>query len=210
MNESTVPRRDSAKHTSPRLWIAVAGAYAGVLLLLALLGFYGFVSKTVLLPALFVTAALTGQFRLFVRDWAVFLSAVVLFDSARGLIYALIIRFDLPVYMVYALDWERALLGGSTLPHLFQQAWPSAQAMHILPRFFIVVHASHFLIFFFLALLVWLTRSAHFARFKLSLLMTMYLGLLGYLLVPTIPPWMAANQFEVMPPVEHMTDFVCF
>lgn len=192
----------------PLLWFAFPVAYAGALLLLALFGFYGFVSKTVVVPALFVAAALAGQWRLFIRDWSVFLAAVVLFDSLRGLVYALIVQFDLPVYMGYAIAWERALLGDSTLPHRLQQAWLGSGRIEVLPRLLIVVHASHFLFFLFFALFLWLTRAAHFRRFKLAMLLTMYVGLLGYLLVPTIPPWMAANQFEVMPPVKHLASLV--
>lgn len=208
MEESKARRGQSNEGAYPRLLVAFPAAYVGALLLLALFGFYGFVSKTVVVPALFLAAALAGQLRLFVRDWAVFLSAVILVDSVRGLIYVLIDRFDLPVYMVYAIDWERALLAGSTLPHLLQQAWLGPDERGLLPRVLVVVHASHFLFFLFFALLVWLTRAAHFRRFKLAMLMTMYLGLLGYLLVPTIPPWMAADQFEVLPPVERTINLI--
>ncbi len=191
-----------------RVWLGMVALYAVAVLLLASLGLFGFIWKTVVVPALFLGAALMGRLRGFVRDWAVFMGAIILFDSLRGLIYALINRFELPVYMVYAIDWERAMLGGRTLPEIFQQAWLDPESVGLFERFLVVVHASHFLFFFFFGMLIWLVRSEEFGRFKLAMVLMMYSGLVGYILVPTVPPWMAAAVYEVLPPIQHVTAYL--
>ena len=67
--------------------------------------------KTAIIPSLFAIAYLAGRFRAFVRDWAVFIGAVVLFDDCRGLVYGLMQHFELPVHMGYVIDAEHALFG---------------------------------------------------------------------------------------------------
>lgn len=191
-----------------RVFLAAAGAYAVAVILLAAFGLFGFFWKTVVVPALFIVAALLGRLRVFVRDWAVFLAAIMLFDSLRGFIFALINRFELPVYMVYAIDWERALIGGVTLPEKLQQVFLDGGEPGLASKLMVVVHASHFLFFLFFGLLIWLVRAEAFGRFKLALTLLMYSGLAIYLAVPTVPPWMAANVFEVMPAIRHVTNEV--
>ncbi len=188
-----------------RVFLGVVGGYALGVVLLAAFGLFGFIWKTVVVPALFIAAALLGRLRVFVRDWAVFLGAILLFDSLRGLIFALINRFELPVYMVYAIDWEREIIGGETLPEKLQRTLLDADRIGPLAKFLVVVHTSHFLFFLFFGLLIWMVRARDFGRFKLALVLLMYTGLLGYLAVPTVPPWMAANIFEVISPIRHVT-----
>ncbi len=187
-----------------RVFLGVAGGYAIGVALLAAFGLFGFIWKTVVVPALFIAAALLGRLRVFVRDWAVFLGAILLFDSLRGLIFALINRFELPVYMVYAIDWERAIVGGETLPEKLQRTLLEPGTIGPLAKLLVVVHTSHFLFFLFFGLLVWMVRSHDFGRFKLALVLLMYTGLAFYLAVPTVPPWMAAGAFEVMPAIRHV------
>ena len=199
---------NGARRRARRVFLAAAGAYALGVALLAAFGLFGFIWKAVVVPALLIVAALLGRLRVFVRDWAVFLGAILLFDSLRGFIFALINRFELPVYMVYAIDWERILVGGETLPEMFQRELLSGEELGLLTKSLVVIHASHFLFFLFFGLLIWLVRNESFGRFKLALVLLMYSGLVIYLAAPTVPPWMAANAFEVMPPIRHIVSHV--
>ena len=194
-----------ARRRARRVFAGVVGVYVLAIAVLAAFGLFAFFWKTVVVPALFIAAAMLGRLRVFVRDWAVFLGAIILFDSLRGLIFALINRFELPVYMVYAIDWERALLGGETLPEILQRALLTPGEISLFAKLLVVVHASHFVFFLFFGLFIWLVREADFGRFKSALVMLMYTGLACYLAVPTAPPWMAANVFEVMPPIRYVT-----
>ncbi|HMI93868.1 MAG TPA: hypothetical protein VK509_20985, partial [Polyangiales bacterium] len=120
-NEPNAPEPAAADAERPadarakKVLAVVVGAYALALVLLVVLDQVSVVWKSLVVPGVALAAALTGRWREFVRDWAVFLAAVVLFDASRGFVYALIQRFELPVYMAYAIDAERALFGDPLL-----------------------------------------------------------------------------------------------
>ncbi len=183
--------------------LGVVTFYITLLAVMSLMGRYGFIYKTVIVPLLFFAALASRRGTQFMRDWAIFLSLVVLFDYIRGLIFALITYFELPVYMNYAIELELLLGGGKMVPILFQDLVRGLAIAPVLDRFFVVVHSSHFLVFLFLGLMVWLLRPDGFNKYKLSMLTLMYAGALVYFVVPTVPPWMASAQFGVIPPVAH-------
>jgi membrane-associated phospholipid phosphatase len=168
-------------------------------------GLFGFLWKSVIIPSFFVVAYLAGRFRAFVRDWAIYLGAIALFDSCRGLIYGLVLELELPVYMGYAIDLERKLFGDELPSIALQRALFAEGEVGALEKALVAVHASHFLLFLGLGLLIWLLHTEAFARFKLAFVVVMYGGIVTYLLIPTVPPWMAANRFYVLPPIVQMT-----
>lgn len=181
--------------------VAIILLYLGALVVLALTGHFGFIFKTAIVPVLFLVALVTRRFKVFLRDWAVFLSLIVLFDALRGLIYAITSKLELPVYMGYAIAAERALFGGVPTVAL-QRAWYQPPVLGLLEKAAVLVHASHFVVFFFFALAIWTWRHTDFGRFKLGMLLTLGAGLLLYFVVPTVPPWMAAGTFHALPPIE--------
>jgi hypothetical protein len=169
---------------------------------MAALGRYAFIWKTLVIPLLLVAALLSRRFQRFVGDWAVFLALVVLFDFVRGLVFALVTRYELPVFMSYAIDWERLVLRGAIFPVVLQDWRAGLADPALLDRLLSVVHGSHFAFFLVFGLAVWLLRPEAFRRYAWATLIVLYVGALGYLLVPTIPPWMAAESFGVIPPVD--------
>ena len=183
---------------------ALVALYVLAVALLAAQGSYFFVRKSAIVPALCLGALLSSRLTLFVRDWAVFLGLTFLFDAIRGAIYAAIVHFDLPVYMGYAIAAERALLGGAVMPVLLQDLWYESGSIGGFERLLVIVHASHFVFFLTLGLAVWLLRPEEFRRYCLAMLLVMYGGLLAYLLLPTVPPWMAAAEYQVMAPVHRI------
>jgi len=185
-----------------RTWVlcGVLALYAASLVLLVALDQITMVWKSLVIPGLVLAAALTGQLRAFVRDWALFLGAVVLFDVCRAGVFSLIRAFELPVYMQYAIDWDRALFGEIPI-YPFQQWMGAGAGIGAFDRLMGVAYASHFLAFLLFGLSLWLLRPESFGRFKLAMLAMMYAGLLGYLLVPTVPPWMAHETFFAIPPI---------
>lgn len=183
----------------------VTGAYAVVIVVLAVFGYFGYIYKIAVLPALVLIALLAGRLRHFVRDWSVFLAALFLADAIRGLIYACINRFEWPVYMNYAIRWDQFLLGGSTMPEILQGAWFHPDRIGFLEKLLVIVHASHFVFFLFFAFILWLNRATHFARFQTAMLLTIYVGMIGYLLLPTVPPWMASEYFQAVGPIHHVS-----
>ena len=200
MSENPAPDR----HARLLLACVVALSAAGMALMAAL-GLYAFVWKTAVIPVILLAVLVTRRLGRFVDDWAVFLGAVILFDFLRGLVFSIVSRFGLPVYMGYAIDWERRVAGGNVLPVLLQE-WRSAVAAGpALDRALTMFHGSHFVFFLVFGMAVWLLRAEEFHRYKTAVVMLLYVGLVLYVIFPTVPPWMASDYFGVIPPVEHVS-----
>jgi membrane-associated phospholipid phosphatase len=180
--------------------------YASGALAFALLGPYGPAVKA-LLAAPFLVAMIAGRLGAFVRDWAVFLAGVVLFDSLRAGIFVAVQRLELPLHMGDVIRLERAWLGGATLPTRLQPLLLGPRAPAALAPGLVVVHASHFVSFLLFGLGLWLLRREAFGRFAAAMLLLMGLGLAGHLLAPTVPPWMAA-ELGALPPLHRVADDV--
>ena len=147
--------------------------------------------KTLIAPWIVFIGIQVGGHQVFVRQWSVPFAAIILFDSARGWIYALILSWHLPVYGAYAVAWERALFQ-SVLPEAVQQAmrspWLDSTAT--------IIHASHFLFFLVFGFALWLRERGAFQGWARGLYGVMGFGALTYLLVPTEPPWMAGLEMQ--------------
>lgn len=184
---------------SKRVVLVVVLAYVAMMVTLGVLGYVGFVFKTMIIPVLLVVALITRSLTPFFKDWFVYLALTLLFDSLRGYIWVLIKEFELPFFMGYAISAEKALLGGTTFPHLLQDLFYTPGTIGPLDIACSVVYASHFLAFFLFGLVVWYWRREEFWRYRVAMVIVMYVGGALYLLVPTVPPWMAGNVFRVMP-----------
>jgi membrane-associated phospholipid phosphatase len=181
---------------------ALVLAYVLSLLLLVALDHAAVVWKSLVVPGLALAAAGAGRLRAFARDWAVFLGAVVLFDASRGLVFGLVTYFELPVYMHYAIDAERALFGDPLLTVRVQSWLAPGGQLGAIDRVLAVIYGSHFVAFLLFGLALWMLREREFGRFKVAMLLLMYTGAACYLLVPTVPPWMAAHVYHVLPGVQ--------
>jgi membrane-associated phospholipid phosphatase len=178
--------------------------YVVIIAFLAITDRFVFINKSTVVPILFLVAALTRSFVPFVRDWSVFLSAVVLFDGIRGFIYYLINTRELNVYLNYIIDWERALFGGAVPTIWLQSKLFADQQFGLLEKAMTIVHGSHFMAFLLFGFFIWYLRREEFSRYRAGILIVMYGGLAGYFLVPTIPPWMAADKFDVLPEMQRI------
>ncbi len=180
--------------------------YAGGVLVFAVLGPYGLGVKA-LLAALFLAALVARRLGEFVRDWAVFLAGVVLFDSLRAGVFAAVTTLGLPLYMSYVIRLERALLVGETAPTRLQPLVLGPHAPAPLAPVLVAVHASHFVSFLLFGLGLWLLRRDAFSHFAAAMLLLMALGLASHVVLPTVPPWMAAD-LGAIPPVRRVVDDV--
>lgn len=164
---------------------------------------YVFVPKIIIILLIVLAAALMRRLPLFIKDWFVFLSFVYLFDSLRGSIYILTCRLGLPVHTTYVIGIEKALFG--QIPSALLQARlldpAKAPGFTWLEKALTAFHGSHFLAFLLVGFIIWLYKSGSFRLFRTSFYLLTFLGVLGYFLVPTVPPWMAANNFGLIPPL---------
>lgn len=183
-----------------RIALACTLGYAAILAILAWAGVYVFIFKTLIVPLICLGAVATRRGAAFVRDWAVFLSIVVLFDAIRGLIFGVTLGFGLPVHSHYVITLEQAIFG-TIVPLALQHAWRAPW----LDRVAVLVHASHFVFFLAFGFFVWLSDRKAFYQWSRAFTWLLGLGLAGYVLVPTVPPWLAGSaRFELLPPVTHI------
>jgi tetratricopeptide (TPR) repeat protein len=175
------------------------------LVMMTALGRYTFLWKTAVIPVLLVAALVSRRFYRFIDDWSVYLAFILLFDFLRGFVFALVSSSDLPVYMGYVIDWEKTLCAGHVLPVLFQQWRGALPDPGPVDELFTLVHGSHFAFFLVFGMAVWFLRGAEFRKYALAVTLLMYAALIGYLLVPTVPPWMAARDFAMLPHIHHVT-----
>jgi membrane-associated phospholipid phosphatase len=174
---------------------------AAIYVVLFVSGIRFFVYKTAILPVILAYGLLVSQRVAFVMDWLPILSATVLFDAVRGAIWVAIMRGYQSYFVEYVVTLEKAVFGVPAVSIPFQLVRTPA-----LDGAAVMVHASHFAFFLLFGLVLWHARREHFQTFGRALILLMLFGLIGYALIPTAPPWMAAQpNLGVIPPVTHIT-----
>jgi hypothetical protein len=178
----------------PLLWFLLVWALGYGLLVAT--GQPAFIYRSLIVPLFAVAALATRAPAIFARDWLPLLSAVVLFDALRGAAYALVGAGILTVRWEYVIALEGLVTGRAALPATLQMTLRSPGLDAVMT----VVHASHFIFFLSFGLLLWRAQREGFLVWRRALVIGMYAGLVGYYLLPTAPPWLAADH-GLTPPV---------
>lgn len=199
------PPQPGPEFTKSRSLSFAAVGIMVVLVFAVLIAFQRFLvmPKLLVVMLILLVAILTGKFRLLVRDWYAFFAFIYLFDSLRGTIYILTCKLQLPVYATYALNLEKKLFG-TVPPVALQHALlrpDEAGNFSWVEKILTVFYGSHFVGFLLVGFLIWLYKPDLFSRFKTSFYLLTGLGIFFYAVVPTVPPWMAAEQFGLLPPL---------
>lgn len=113
----------------------------------------------------------------------------------------------LPVRTFYVIDIDRALGFGTVPSQWLQRRFFDAGRLNPLDWFAVQVHWSYFLLPHLGALLVYARRRDLFARYVAAILGTFYVGLALYFILPTVPPWLAADN-GALPGVARIMDYV--
>jgi hypothetical protein len=183
----------------------VAFFLIALLLVLFLTNRFLHAPKILLLCVIILVAVFLGKLKILMRDWFVFLAFVYLADSLRGFIYFLVCKFHLPVYTLYVIKMENFLFGG--IPSNFLQNILLEKEVSVnftwLEKFLTVIHGTHFIAFLFIGLIIWINKSDYFRNFKISFYLLISVGITGYFVIPTAPPWIAANLFKIIPDITH-------
>jgi len=193
LREKFSPRR------SPVL--LVVGLLAVLILILVLSKRFFFVPKILIIMLVILAVTALGKVKLFLQDWFVFIGFIYLFDSFRGSIFIATCRLGLPVHTLYVIRIEQLLFGGVPsvmLQNLFLRS-DAASGFGWFEKLITVAHGSHFVAFLLIGFIIWFYRPQYFRFFKVCFSLTIFLGLLGYFGVPTVPPWMASNVFGLLP-----------
>jgi hypothetical protein len=183
---------------------AITAALLGLIGLFLIMNRFFYAPKLLLAGIIFIVALALRKTNLLFKDWFPFLAFLYLFDSLRGTIYALTCKLQLPVRALYVFDLERAIFGAVPSETL-QKALLKAPApdFGLLEKIATAVHGTHFIAFLYIGLVIWIQKPRSFAAFKTSFYWVTGLGVLGYMLIPTVPPWMASELFGLMPGLQH-------
>jgi membrane-associated phospholipid phosphatase len=196
-------KENKFKNRGPLIFIA--------LFLFILLAFFFLFQRYTVFPKILIffiivlTATFIGKLQPLIKDWFVFVAFVYLFDSLRGSIYLITCKFSLPVYALYVIKIENFLF--NHIPSVVLQTRllnPTSPGKFTwLEKFLTIIHGSHFVAFLLVGFFFWQYKPKVFRLYKTSFYLAMSAGLLGYFLVPTVPPWMASTLFHLLPPLIH-------
>jgi hypothetical protein len=125
----------------------------------------------------------------FLRDW----SPIVLALLAYRITGQIAQRIDLPVHYAPQLDADR-LLGLGSVPTIWLQEHLYSGGTGALETLSVLFYLSHYFAPFILGFFLWWRRSSAFSELMLCLLAVTALAELTFLLVPTAPPWLAADR----------------
>lgn len=149
--------------------------------------------------AMLAGALATNRIAAFVRDWGLVLAAVFA--------YALAGRFASGLdFTVHYLPQLRAdeVLGLGTVPTVWLQEHLYAGRTGPLELVSMALYLSHFLAPLLLGYYMWLRRKSRgFAELMFGLLAVSILAEITFVLAPTAPPWLAAQE-GLLPPVHHI------
>ena len=96
----------------------------------------------------------------------------------------------------YVINFDAALPGSSVVPLL--QKWREAWEFHRLVDYFAIgTHWSYFILPHAAAVAIFIARRRAFPRYVGVMVLSVWLGLLLFFLVPTVPPWLAGEQGDL-------------
>jgi hypothetical protein len=138
----------------------------------------------------------TGRF---VRDWFPIMVGLIAYIGGAGLVERLRIGADYTVQpRLEKLLWNGHLPTAWLQEHLYRG--PGG----LLNLLVLVTYTSHFLVPIVLLFALWWSgRRRVFHQYALSILAVSLLAEVVFVLMPTAPPWLAANR-GVIPPVHHV------
>jgi hypothetical protein len=143
-----------------------------------------------LLLMLAPVALLAGRLKAWFTDWVPFVSLLLLWEGMRSLAYR---------FAATGVHWgnlrPELLLFHGRLPGLWlQQAVHAMGAAGLVDRLAAGVDLLHFPATLALALVVWLNGRRDFMRYSAAFFATSLAALVIFLLLPTAPPWYAAEH----------------
>jgi hypothetical protein len=143
-----------------------------------------------------------GRHEAFWRDWRPYVVGMVVYWFFRGLADETLLgaHFD---YTVRFDRWLGGLLGdGRTPTEQLQDAWCGEPCLksgdaHWWDLVLNTVYASHFYVAMLLGLTLWVRNRTAWRDWMRRYVTLLFIGLTGYFLVPTAPPWMGVDAARI-------------
>ena len=158
-------------------------------------------SVTCLLIAAFALAVYKNVLARFLRDWTLVFAGLFAYLATGHFQPA----FDIGVHYRPQLEADK-LIGFGTVPTIWLQAHLYSGRIGVLEIFSTLAYVSHFVAPLILGLYLWFGRRTRaFTELMFGILVMSILADLTFVLVPTAPPWLAAEH-GYLPPVHHIVN----
>lgn len=113
----------------------------------------------------------------------------------------------IPIRAEYVIQLDRLLFFGQEPTRWLQERLFDPSRLGLLDWFTVQVHWSYFAVPHVAGAAIYFWRRELFPRFVVVVMGTFYVGLVLYFLLPTVPPWLAADR-GILPGVSRVMDFV--
>ncbi len=179
------------------MMIGVVGYSLLVVLLMFLRGVE--ITPDVMAVAFGLGAVILGRGRLFLRDWLPFVVLFLAYELMRGLAD----NVGLPVHVTDMVTAERFVALGHIPSQILQDAFHPAHGVDIVAEFATVVYMLHFALPLVTGFILWVWRRSHYYDFVAALILLSLVGFVTFVLIPTAPPWYAAQVGALNGPNGH-------
>jgi membrane-associated phospholipid phosphatase len=137
------------------------------------------------------------------RDWLPLYVVLLAYSLLRG--YASHVLWGPLVRPQIAID---RFIGFGTVPTVQLQQWLfNPNNLHWWDYATWAVYNSHFFTSYVIAAVLWKRNRERFRRFIALFVSLTFIGYLGYLLYPAMPPWMASQAGQLVPTLGHLPPY---
>jgi membrane-associated phospholipid phosphatase len=140
------------------------------------------------MEALRTLVAATGG-RLFLRDWLPFVALLLAYELMRGLAN----NVGFPVHIADMIAVERLVSLGQVPTELLQSALHPAVGVDLIAEVATVIYMLHFALPLATGFVLWVGRRTHYYDFVAALIVLSLSAFVTYVIMPTAPPWYAAQ-----------------
>ncbi len=191
------PNHALGRRNERLLMAGVLGYSALVVLLMFLRGIE--ITPDVMAVAFGLGAVLLGRGRLFLRDWLPFVALFLAYELMRGLAD----NVGLPLHLGDMVTAERLVSFGQIPSQLLQDAFHPAHGVDLVAELATVVYMLHFALPLVTGFILWVWRRAQYYDFVAALILLSLWGFVTFVLIPTAPPWYAAQVGALNGPDGH-------
>lgn len=131
----------------------------------------------------------SGAIKQLVRDWIPLFGVVLAYDYSRGAADSV----GMPVHWSLPITFDELLFG--EVPSVRLQRWMNiGSTPHWYEAITAAIYVSHFFLTYVVLAALWATDRELWGRYFRAFIAASAIGLIGYVLMPMAPPWMAAEQ----------------
>src|SRR5262245_58900840 len=125
-------------------WQLIIGLEIAFISIASLLGHSVFSNVLGILIIALVLSLMSGNVKLFLKDWTLYLLGLSIFNLLRGTVYDTVLLFHMPVHAEYVIKMEHFLTHGHILPHVLQTWWNLSWPLQWMNIQFTTLYVAHF------------------------------------------------------------------